>query len=265
MPVNLRTQAGRIREASAQRRLMVTFEVRLRKPIKRVLVRVGRDAAARYISGGARSAEAAGGAQHEKNLTRILSPAYQGMMHVFAARVMGANPKSRQYKDAADDLDALIAEYSKKIIAKNVKDISMTTRRMIAQTIGGAVSQEGMTPRATASAIREVMGAETPEWRSTLIARTESHTASMQGSLLGAEGLSIPVNKVWVSVSDDRTRDDHTEADGQTTTLDGEFSVGGEQLEFPGDPNASPANICNCRCVMIYKETDTPSNDEDEE
>lgn len=263
MPVNLGTQAGRIREAAAQRRLMAMFEARLRKPIRRELKRVGGEAAARYLSGGAAAAERAAGAVHENNLRRILQPAYESMGHVFAMRVQGAQPKSMQRKDTADDLDRLIEEYARKVIAKNVQEISGTTRRLIAQVIGSSVQQEGATPREISLAIRQVMGTDSPEWRSTLIARTESHTASMQGSLLGAQGLSVTVNKVWVSVSDDRTREDHREIDGQERPLSGSFDVAGEALEFPGDPTADPAQICNCRCVMIYKETE--STDEEEE
>lgn len=29
---------------------------------------------------------------------------------------------------------------------------------------------------------------------------------------------------------------------------DDNYNVGGEQLEFPGDPNGSPENTINCRC-----------------
>jgi hypothetical protein len=29
---------------------------------------------------------------------------------------------------------------------------------------------------------------------------------------------------------------------------DGSFNVGGEQLQFPGDPKGSPENTISCRC-----------------
>jgi hypothetical protein len=32
--------------------------------------------------------------------------------------------------------------------------------------------------------------------------------------------------------------------------VDETFSVGGEDLEYPGDPNGSPENVIQCRCTV---------------
>ncbi|BDT39519.1 phage minor head protein [Streptomyces yaizuensis] len=56
--------------------------------------------------------------------------------------------------------------------------------------------------------------------------------------------------KKWVAVLDDRTRDAHREADGQEVALDEPFTVGGERLRYPGDPNGSAGNVINCRCSV---------------
>jgi hypothetical protein len=37
--------------------------------------------------------------------------------------------------------------------------------------------------------------------------------------------------------------------------IDGFFDVGGEQLQFPGDPAGAPENVINCHCVSIPVET----------
>lgn len=60
--------------------------------------------------------------------------------------------------------------------------------------------------------------------------------------------ISGVIMRVWNTVGDDRVRDVHAEADGQETTVDGTFNVGGEQLQRPRDPAGSPWNILNCRC-----------------
>lgn len=59
--------------------------------------------------------------------------------------------------------------------------------------------------------------------------------------------------KTWVATLDDRTREEHAEADGQEVDYDEPFEVGGEELMKPMDDSlgASKWNICNCRCEMV--------------
>lgn len=91
--------------------------------------------------------------------------------------------------------------------------------------------------------------------RSEVIARTEVISASNMGSYAGAHSLGYPMEKTWISTRDARTRDDHTEADGQTVDIDEPFEVGGEQLIFPGDTSlgASAENTIHCRCTLSYR------------
>lgn len=58
--------------------------------------------------------------------------------------------------------------------------------------------------------------------------------------------------KTWVAMLDEATRPSHREANGQQVPRNQPFTVGGEQLMFPGDPKGSPAQTYNCRCVTIY-------------
>jgi hypothetical protein len=62
----------------------------------------------------------------------------------------------------------------------------------------------------------------------------------------------LVLNKQWVAATDERTRIDHTSADGQIVGPDEMFEIGGESMAFPGDPNASPENVINCRCVLNF-------------
>lgn len=63
---------------------------------------------------------------------------------------------------------------------------------------------------------------------------------------------ALTVTKTWVATLDDRTREAHAEADGQTVGLDEPFNVDGEDLEYPGDDAGDIANTINCRCSVIY-------------
>jgi hypothetical protein len=95
--------------------------------------------------------------------------------------------------------------------------------------------------------------------RATLIARTEVIGASNWGSLQGARRMGSPsIRKYWIPTLDGVTRDDHMQAgsdynEDHAIPMDEPFIVGGEALEYPGDPSGSPANICNCRCTIGYR------------
>jgi HK97 family phage portal protein len=90
--------------------------------------------------------------------------------------------------------------------------------------------------------------------RARLIARTEVISAyngstDLVGSQLPSD---VAAGKEWIATLDERTRPDHADADGQVVGPDEPFDVGGEQLDYPGDPNGSPENVCNCRCTLAY-------------
>ena len=43
------------------------------------------------------------------------------------------------------------------------------------------------------------------------------------------------------------------EANGQTVDFYDPFIVGGEEMQYPLDPSASPENTINCRCTATYR------------
>lgn len=80
-------------------------------------------------------------------------------------------------------------------------------------------------------------------------ARTEGTSAANRGVHSSFED-SDAVGKEWLAESDDRTRDAHLDADGQTVPLGQAFQVDGEAAQHPGDPSLSAENRINCRCAM---------------
>lgn len=98
--------------------------------------------------------------------------------------------------------------------------------------------------------------------RSARTAMTEAENAGRQDAAEELEDMGVILGKEWIATDDDRTREAHAEADGQQVELDEPFTVGGEQLMFPGDGSlgASGWNLYNCRCsrktiVMGFKST----------
>lgn len=58
--------------------------------------------------------------------------------------------------------------------------------------------------------------------------------------------------KTWVAIIDKVTREWHREVNGKTIPIEDYFEVGGDLMLFPGDQNASEANLASCRCHCRY-------------
>jgi len=92
-------------------------------------------------------------------------------------------------------------------------------------------------------------------------ARTAYTGAQNAGRIEGlhhAQALGIKVKKQWLAIPDDRTRDAHVEMDGQVQEVDDPFVSELGEIDYPGDPNAEPANVYNCRCTLIYAYPEIP-------
>jgi ribosomal protein S18 acetylase RimI-like enzyme len=144
------------------------------------------------------------------------------------------------------------------VSASQVTNIAMTTRANLMKIIGSAY-QNGLTVPQTAGLIRDGMKAAS-KVRSTMIARTELARAVNGGSLaatqLVASVTGQKYNKVWHTAPGARypRHEDYAGLDGQTVPQDATFEVGGDQLQFPGDPNGEPGETINCRCTLTYTE-----------
>ncbi|MFA5376483.1 MAG: phage portal protein [Dehalococcoidia bacterium] len=93
--------------------------------------------------------------------------------------------------------------------------------------------------------------------RCQLIARTEMQKFVNGGQFAAhqeAEGFGLRLEKVWLHSQADNAREDHLDADGQTVLLNDPFIIGGVQMMYPGDPDAGPDQICNCRCTYSCQE-----------
>lgn len=81
-------------------------------------------------------------------------------------------------------------------------------------------------------------------------AMTGAQNAGRQKQMEDAIERGIDVRKQWIATLDDRTRDTHQALDGQIVAVSEAFHVGGARIRYPGDPNAAPAMVYNCRCTM---------------
>lgn len=64
----------------------------------------------------------------------------------------------------------------------------------------------------------------------------------------------VIVKKGWSAARDKRVRDWHVDLDdGKFIDIDEPFHNEYGDIMYPGDPDAAPANVYNCRCSLIYK------------
>lgn len=102
-------------------------------------------------------------------------------------------------------------------------------------------------------------------------ARTMTTSAQNGGridSYKRAESMGIKMMQIWLSTLDNRTRHEHILLDGQKRKVGEPFQVDGYKIAFPGDPDAEPFLVYNCRCTLIaevkgidYKLSDTSQRD----
>lgn len=94
------------------------------------------------------------------------------------------------------------------------------------------------------------------------IARTETTASANFSAMATASKSKLLLEKEWISVQDNRTRVtpyDHFDMNKQKQDLDKPFLVGGEEIMYAGDPNASAGNVINCRCSVAF----VPKRDKD--
>lgn len=141
---------------------------------------------------------------------------------------------------------AILEYFSLHLFDLVVLPISETTRNHI-QLILNLGIEEGWSIERM---VQEIEREDYLDGRVRRILRTESNRAINYGGELAREKFEYVTQKKWVAVHDNRTRHAHLSADGQTVASDGFFTVGGETMQFPGDPQASGANTINCRCFV---------------
>ncbi len=99
--------------------------------------------------------------------------------------------------------------------------------------------------------------------RARRIVRTESVKASNIAGMAGAKSTGLLMDKRWISARDNRVRGnpagkypnaefDHWDINGTVIGIDRPFTMTGEPMQFPGDPNGSAADVINCRCSLGY-------------
>jgi len=199
--------------------------------------------------------------QSRPELEKVLKPHWYEVIKTFASRV-----DNYLFVKRADNafFTELLEKFTFRVGANHISDIDSTTRKQL-QRVLVAGQKDGLPLPQISKNIRERFSPKFTRSRSATIARTETHSAaSFANHQQGIEYQKIQpnLNKQWVAVNDDRTREAHRIANGQVVSMDENFIVGGRPMEYTGDPKGGAANVINCRCAIIYIDDETEVFDE---
>lgn len=199
--------------------------------------------------------------QHRASLEKILrnSLTRTSVTSANMARAMFSGPLAASLgKTSAlptqEQLDRRISDIARERAGQRAGEIAETTRTRIANAVSRALDAGESASEISRTIVDEVGDMNLSRART--IARTETAVAMQQGQfeeMSGAsEALGVKLTKTWMSTEDERTRETHLEADGQTVGLDEPFDVGGSALMYPSDPDGPPEEVINCRCAVLY-------------
>jgi len=191
---------------------------------------------------------------NKENWQKALVKSYTETIKFFGNNSFNSVAKLKQ-SELFNVYDENIKKFVAETVGEKVELIEGTTTEGIKKLIQEGID-EGLSIVAITKNIKNLYENMSKN-RAELIARTEIVSASNFGSLSGArqaeEQLNIKVNKIWIRTFDSRVRDAHARAGSHPPiALKDKFSVGGDLLEFPGDPNGSPENVIRCRCAIGY-------------
>ena len=183
-----------------------------------------------------------------RGVEATLGQLYEETIKIFSDRAI-ANRRSAK---AIASFEDLFTTYLRTQGAERVRDISVTTQRLLQRVVEDN-STAGTA--AIARAIRERFQPQFSRARASTIARTEIHNASAYATHEQQRSFDVPdMRKQWIANVDGRTRGTHAAVSGTQIDMDEDFTVGGRKMSYPGDPRGGPAEVINCRCVLIYIE-----------
>ena len=143
----------------------------------------------------------------------------------------------------------LESKISKGLYTRLGEDVNLLKKKITAQVSRSIAT--GMTYAQTAKQLENYtrIGYN----NSIRIARTEGHriqTTATMDAMESAKEKGADVVKQWDATLDGRTRESHSQIDGEIRELDEPFSNG---LMYPGDPDGDAAEVVNCRCALLQR------------
>lgn len=227
-------------------RIAAPFERRIRAEIARAM----RDMIARFEATG----ETLPPRDHVENLTEIYRAMAIASVAAFGGRILDQGKASGlilERKDFAETMLRMALGYvADEMIRRRITSVAETTREQVTRAVRRGY-EDGLGQIGVAAYIRDLVPSLSST-RANVIARTETHGAANFGSISAARETGLRLQKEWISAEDERTRESHADANGQIVGQDEAFDIGGEALQYPGDPAGSAETVINCRCTVGF-------------
>lgn len=129
------------------------------------------------------------------------------------------------------------------------KDVAWNMKRINSEVLQGILQGESM-DKVAGRLQNAGMSSEKAAIRNarTMVTGAQNHGKLDSYYRLKDDGIDI--KKRWDATLDKRTREEHAELDGQSVDIDEPFENSIGKIMYPGDPDADPANVYNCRCSL---------------
>lgn len=211
-----------------------------------------------------------------KHWTEMKRQTADELLHVnqtAAAYVNGQLPAvyARNYNQVANGINGQIKGYSFELVDAStvrrlatddktllpykyidgVKDVRWNTQKVNSEILQGIIQGDSIPD--LAKRLRNVT--EMNRASSIRNARTSCTSAENKGRMdmiHDAEDKGVKTKKVWIATMDNRTREAHMELSGVEAEPDEPFEIFGMKIMYPGDPDAEPEMVYNCRCTLGY-------------
>jgi Uncharacterized protein, homolog of phage Mu protein gp30 len=137
-------------------------------------------------------------------------------------------------------------------VVDGVKDVRWNTKKINAEVMQGILQGESIPKIAKRLQNVENMNKEAAV-RNARTMTTSAECKGRQDSFEKAAKDGIVLKREWIATNDGRTRHWHATLDGKLADIDKPFHNEVGYILYPGDPNANPANVYNCRCTISAK------------
>lgn len=242
----------RQREQRRQSLLLDRLDARFAPIFAREIARASRDMLAAYEATG----EVGTARDHYEQLEIEFQRMAAQAALTFGGRILQQGKDAglilERKEDFAQMMMRMALQYvSQESVRRKITSITDTTRARIVSMVDRGYS-DGLGVAEIARGIRSAIPGMS-RLRGALIARTETHGAANFGADVAARETGLTLRKEWVSAADERTRESHAAADGETVGMDDAFSNG---LMYPGDPSGDADEVINCRCSISHTVVD---------
>ena len=132
------------------------------------------------------------------------------------------------------------------------KDVRWNTTKVNSEVLQGILQGESI-PK-IANRLSKVVGMnEASAVRNARTTVTSAENKGRMDMLHDAADKGVITHKIWMATHDSRVREAHADLDGQEQDIDDPFESILGPINYPGDVDADPANVYQCRCTLTYK------------